>query len=479
MAFALAVWGAKLWLLSRFANPTPFADEWNLHALGLFAPYADSTLSWQSLWSPHNEHRALVGRLVALGLFIANAGWDPILEMIANAAIHVALGVGILLLLGRHLDRPGFATLAAITAVLLAVPSAIENPFWAMETHFYAVPLFGLIAIELLHESTGSSARFGAGIAVGALAFFSLASGALVFLAAAAVVGAKRALRVEPGARGWVCAAALLACFALAMWLTPTIEKHNVFRAQTVGQFVYAFETLAAWPFRIHVTAATLLVNAPLAVLAWRCLRKPPARDGVAWALLGLGLFNGLQFAALAFGRAAAIGAPRYLDFCAFNLIVNFIAAAVIADGGRKRLVVVAWLAAIGVGWGLEMRQQHLPQQLAGHQRLGLLQERNVRTFLATGAFLPGTSTADWSIPYPNAEHLARTLSNPTVRRILPSVFQDAAAGGPPLDRLSGVRDGLLRAGPWMGIGGALLMLLMMLQPLLTGLRRAKRPTAG
>jgi len=46
MAFALAVWGAKLWLLSRFANPTPFADEWNLHALGLFAPYADSTLSW-------------------------------------------------------------------------------------------------------------------------------------------------------------------------------------------------------------------------------------------------------------------------------------------------------------------------------------------------------------------------------------------------------------------------------------------------
>ena len=83
------------------------------------------------------------------------------------------------------------------------------------------------------------------------------------------------------------------------MWLTPVIEAHKVLRAHTVGEFVLAFETLAAWPFRAHMTAATLLVNAPLAILAWRCLRKPPARDSVAWVLLGLGLWNGLQFAAL------------------------------------------------------------------------------------------------------------------------------------------------------------------------------------
>jgi hypothetical protein len=67
-------------------------------------------------------------------------------------------------------------------------------------------------------------------------------------------------------------------------------------------------------------------------------------------------------------------------------------------------------------------------------------------------------------------------LSKPTVRKILPSVFQDPAAGGPPPERLRGVRDGLLRAGPWLGIAGALLMLLMMLQPLLAGLRRNPKP---
>jgi hypothetical protein len=476
LAFALAVWGAKLWLISRFANPTPFADEWDAHALLLFAPYRDSTLTLPDLWLPLNEHRILPGRLIALGLFIANGGWDPILEMIVNAAIHVALGVVILLVLGRHLDRRGFATLAVFTAVLLAVPNAIENPMWGIETHFYTVLLFGFIAVDLLCRNGGSLVRFGVGIAAGALAFLSLASGALVFLAAAAVAIVKRALRVGSAARNWVAAAALLACFALAMWLTPVVEAHKVLRPHTFFDFVHAFETLAAWPFRAHITTATVLVNAPLAILAWRCLRAPPARDSVAWVLLGLGLWNGLQFAALAFGRGAVIGAPRYLDICALNLIVNFVGAAIVADSGRKRLVVAAWLAAVGIGWGVEVAQQHLPQQLAAHQRLGLLYERNVRTFLTTGAFPPATGDAYGSIPYPNAAHLADVLSNPSVRKILPSAFQDAAGGGPPPDRLRGVRDGLLRAGPWLGIGGALLMLLMMVQPLLAGLRRTPKP---
>jgi hypothetical protein len=343
-----------------------------------------------------------------------------------------------------------------------------------METHFYTVLLFGFVAVDLLSRDGGSLFRFSAGIVAGALAFVSLASGALVFLAGAAVVGAKRALRVDSGARSRVAAGALLACFALAMWLTPVIEAHMVLRPHTFLDFAQAFETLSAWPFRAHITVATLFVNAPLAILTWRCLRTPPACDSVAWVLLGLGLWNGLQFAALAFGRAAAIGAPRYLDICALNLIVNFVAAAVVADSGRKRLMVVAWLAAVGVGWGMETAREHLPRELATRRSLAVVQEANVRAFLTTGAFLPGASTADWSIPYPDAAHLARALSNPAVRKILPSVFQDAAAGAPPPDRLRGARDALLRAGPCLGIAGALLMLLLFAWPLLAGLWMTK-----
>src|SRR5262249_61111833 len=119
-------------------------------------------------------------------------------------------------------------------------------------------------------------------------------------------------------------------------------------------------------------------VNAPLVILAWRCLREPPARDRFAWALLGLGLWNGLQFAALAFGRAAAIQSPRYLDICAFNLIVNFVAAAILADRARRRLIVAAWIAAVGVGWGMESALR-MPEQLTTFHDRALPQESNLR----------------------------------------------------------------------------------------------------
>ena len=37
-AFALAVLGAKLWIISRYANPTPLVDDWDAQAADLFVP---------------------------------------------------------------------------------------------------------------------------------------------------------------------------------------------------------------------------------------------------------------------------------------------------------------------------------------------------------------------------------------------------------------------------------------------------------
>src|ERR1022692_1135564 len=168
-AFVLAVLGAKLWIISRFGNPTPLNDEWDAQVASLFIPYFDSTLSLQQLLAPHNEHRVLTTRVVSLLLMAANGLWDPILEMIVNATIHVALGISILIVIGRHLDRYAFAALAAVTAILLAVPNAVENPVWGLETHFYCVLLFGFIAIDLLVRDAESTARRAIGVIVAIL----------------------------------------------------------------------------------------------------------------------------------------------------------------------------------------------------------------------------------------------------------------------------------------------------------------------
>jgi hypothetical protein len=41
-AFVLAVLGTKLWIISRFGNPTPLNDEWDAQVANLFIPYFDS-----------------------------------------------------------------------------------------------------------------------------------------------------------------------------------------------------------------------------------------------------------------------------------------------------------------------------------------------------------------------------------------------------------------------------------------------------
>jgi hypothetical protein len=466
-AFVLAVLGTKLWIISRFGNPTPLNDEWDAQVATLFVPYFDSTLSLQQMLAAHNEHRVFTTRVVSLLLMAANGLWDPILEMIVNAAIHVALGISILIVIGRHLDRYAFTAFAVFTAILLAIPNASENAVWGLETHFYCLLLFGFIAIDLLVGNAEPSARRVCGVIAAILSFFSLAAGAFVLLVGAAVVIAKRLLGVERGRWEWAFAAALFAGFVLAVMATPMLAAHNVYRAHSVGEFFRAFAAVAGWPLRPYLVVATFVVNAPWLALVWRTLRRPPASNDIAWVLLALGLWTGLQFAALAFARAFGIDATRYLDICALNLIVNFACAAVMGGTPFQNLLVAGWVAVIAVGWAIQTAR-HVPQELQFRRLLSLRQEENVKAFLTTGKYLPGASNADLSIPYPLPGRLDGLLSDPRVRRFLPSTFQDAIAGqrtsgeaSAKRDRLAGIRDALLRAGPYLASIGLLLLLLV------------------
>lgn len=478
LSFVLAAFGAKLWIIARYGNATPFWDDWDAQAVNLFIPYYDSTLSIQNFLTPANEHRLLPTRLLSVALISANGLWDPILQMIVNAAIHVALGVGILMVFNKHLDRLAFAGLAILTVMLVAVPNATENLLVELQTHFYCVLLFGCIAIFLIAGKSGFSALGILGIAAAALSFLSLASGALVFLACGGVVITKRVLRVESGWRPWALAAVLFACFVLALLVTPTIVANEALGAHSLQEFLKAFLRQAAWPISHRIKLSALVVNAPLVVVAWRTLRKPPPSNNIAWVLLALGLWNGLQFAALAYGRAAMSEASRYLDICALGLIINFICAAIISDTGRKRLLAASWVVAIVIGWACQTAID-VPKQLRQRYSTSVQQEKNVRAFLATGQFLPGASGADLSLPYPDATRLANLLSDARVRRFLPSNLQDAVVGkrlpdAAPIrrDRLGGFRDALLAAGPYLAGVGFLLLLLSVLMVSLAGALR-------
>lgn len=481
-AMVLAAFGAKLWVIAHYSNPTPYWDEWGAFLRWAFIPYFDGTLSLQDLLTPNNEHRMMTARVAGLLLLLVNGLWDPVLQMIFNTVLHVGTAVFILMAFGRKLDTFGSALLAVLLTIVIAIPYSWENTLWGVETQFYAINLLSLVALYLIVREGELSALSVLGLIFGVLAFFSGASGALVFLASLGVIVCYRLCGLVKGWRLWLLAGLLLLGFVLAVGYTPTIERHKVFAAHSVREFRKAFVWLASWPFPSHPNWAPLIVNLPWMLLAWRTLRRPPEAGNIAWVLLAFGFWNGLQFAVLAYGRAPLVSSSRYMDNVTLNLILNGICLAMLC--GRRWRVQVAWAAIIAVGLTMLSGKAFLDAQ--GRLETSLREESNVKSFLATGEFPPGASPADLGLPYPDVNALKGWLSNPTVRRILPSNLQAAIPAAEVgdekrSDRLGAQRDALLRSGPYLACAGALLLLSLIIAFLLQarGTQRAEdRPRA-
>src|SRR6185295_14152935 len=205
----LAAIGAKFWIIGRYANATPFWDQWDGEAAAVYVPFFDSTLRFADLLEPHNEHRLLVSRLLGLALTAANGLWDPIIQMMANALIHVGFGLAVIARFHRSLDDDAFAGLAIGLLLILVLPFASESVLMGFQTHFYAFLLLGFVAVTTIAGRPAFSPGWLAGAAMAFAAFFTLACGALVALAAGLVVLARLALSVTSGWREWLGAALL------------------------------------------------------------------------------------------------------------------------------------------------------------------------------------------------------------------------------------------------------------------------------
>ena len=472
VAFFLTAVAANFWVIAKYGNATPSGDEWSAEALGLYPSYFRSHLSLGALLAPNNEHRIFTTRLLELLLIHFNGLWDPILQMMANAVIHAAIGVAFLLVVRRHLSPIAFTGCAVLVLTVIALPYGWENTLIGFNTHFYAVLLFGLIAIRLLSRESSFSWLWLIGLACGALSFLSLASGALVFLASFLVLLAKLGCGAVTGRRDRLAAAVLLAGFGVAYAFTPTVAWLAAWRPHSPFEFLQAFFTLASWPFAGGALIAAI-VNMPGAAVAWTIYRdRPPASD-IRWTLLGLWLWVVLQVASIAYGRAIYVEAPRYFDITALGVMVNFVCAVRLAGVGNlvglryARYASFAW--GVIVATGLWHAAERLPEELRAAAAERLVQEYNVKAFLATGDFPSGSVLPD-ALPLPNVDGLAAILADKNVRRFLPSSLQTAMPEevgrfGPEretrVDRLAWLRDGLLTASEPLLFAGAVSFLLL------------------
>jgi len=437
LALFLVVVGARLWLVFLYGSPVPLMDQWDGEGATLFKPWLEGTLHLSDLFQPHNEHRIVLSRLLALGLLALNGQWDAQLEMAVNALLCGGMAVLIAVALVK-LFGPGLRTLIALVVGLwAALPYAHENTLWAFESSFYFLLFFSLVAIWGLALHPRFSWRWWAGVAGLLLACLSMASGffaALVLLGLSALrLITRRRLNRDSVILIVVCCAVV----AIAFCFQTTVPGHAAIRANSFSVWANFLGSCLAWPFS-GTPAACFIMYLPVGLLLVRYLRKRPADLDETWlrqteTVLGVSAWVILQAAGMAYlrgGNTLPHPVSRYMDILALGALANVFAILLLTKeipeitAARQTGVVFAtcWITAVAAG-AILISQHELGPRRSRTQSLYAI-EQTVRAYVATGdrKYLEGNPPM--TIPYPRRGRLAMLLDDPTIRSILPAVVR-------------------------------------------------------
>lgn len=431
----LVVAGARLWVVANFGSAMPLLDQWDDEAARIFKPYLEGTLGLSELVAPHNEHRPVVGRLLALTLLMLNGQWDARLQMLANALLAAAAAVVVAWVGTKVVSARHRTFVLAAVACWGGFPYAWENTTWAFQSSFYFLVLFSVLAIWGLIAHRAFTSGWVLGAVAALFACLSLGSGFLCGAAVLVVV----LLRVLTGrATLRECVATAVVCvvtISVGLTLRVHVPDHDVLRATSLLHWMNVFARGLAWPFA--QTAPTFLLTClPIAALAVSYLRgnaalAPQNTSARAEALLAIAAWVALQAAAIAFTRGGWIYAewmsPRYMDVLALGAVAGLLAILLLASMATpsRRVIITAagaaWLAVIFAGAvALSYRGVRDLRARADQVRQA---EADVRTYLASGdiARLTADST---HIAYPWADRFTALLNDPTIRRILPAMIR-------------------------------------------------------
>ena len=433
VALFLLVVAGRLAFVGLYSESVPFWDQWDAEGARLIQPWVEGKLDAAQLLAPHNEHRILWTRLIALSIFEANdRQWDNLVSACVNVFIYALVPVLLYALLGGGLRRRlSRATLFLSLLALAWLPYAYENTRIGFQNQFYLMSLLG-IGCVLLASRARDNHLVPLKLLVPALAsIFTMASGLLGPVAAGGVLLLRyllRQLRLLPAVTG----IALLAVIAvLAFACTPHIAGHDVFRASSFGEWFTHFLANLSWPLpAAHGHWAWLLLWSPTLIALWRLYRQRQA-DSQQLLALGLAAWAIMQAAAIAYSRGAL--SSRYLDTMAIGLVANAwlalrLAEDLHASGRTLRGIAPAAVLLASASVGLLRSTPADMRAVRELAALSTIQTFNTRAFVATGDkhFLDDQPFEH--IPYPWPDRLASLLAEPALRASLPASIRQPLA---------------------------------------------------
>jgi hypothetical protein len=436
----LVVFSASLFFMQQNPVTAPFWDQWDVEASWLYVPYHEGGLSWRSMFSHANEHRAFFTRLLALDLLIVNGQWDPRLQQVVNAGMHALTAVLLVTVLWIANQRRHLDLLVFIGALSFAPPFAWENILLAIQSAAYLLVLFSILSLWLVTMYPPGKGAWLLGWACAVCALLTFANGIIVPVAIMGVV----AMKCLSARAGWreLAANAAAATFVLVSgiaMLSPPLSHHAPLRAASIADFAGALAHNLSWPWTAQPWSSLLLWLPMIAMLAGALWRRGRTSELERFAV-GLAIWVVLNAAVLAYGRGAGAASPatRYMDYLSIGFVAN--AMALVAALRRVRAATVArgaviaimacWLVWVSAGVDRLVRQtlNDVPawrQSFANHAV-------NIRRLMVSRdytQFLPLAPLAQ--LPYPEPGRLTTLLQDNYIQQILPSGVRASLAVEP------------------------------------------------
>ncbi len=437
-ALAALVFACRAWLAQVWGSALPFWDEWDLEADGLYRPWLNGTLRITDLFQPHNEHRLLLTRLVDLGFFILYGRWAPWAQIVLNAVLHAATAAGLTAIFWPALAPRARTGFAVGVALIFCATSGWQNALLGIQSQVYFASMLAVAALAGLTLARQWSLGWWCGFAAALLALYSLASGVLAALAAAAVM---LAFPSQPrrSAGYWLALGLIIGISAFGLLGFREPPGQRAFHAQNLSQFYGVFVRCLSWP-HVNSTLLWLLMQLPLVVLLiviWRRRTPLTATDRCA---IALAVFSALQAAAVAHNRAAGLmdlrPLSRYQDPLLLGTAAQLYAALRLAVVLERpgRLLACAWAAA-GIFGLIDLTGTNLTLNLQYKRLQDTASLDQVRTYLRTRDATVFTRDPLYPGPHPNPQVVQRILDDPVLRPVLPKAFfidHPGNAGEPP-----------------------------------------------
>ena len=422
--FALILLGVKFWLIHAVGDPTPFWDQWPAEGVLLYKPWLEGNLRPGELFNAHNEHRIFTTRLLALALLEVNGIWNPLLQMVVNAVIHVLSLVLCVYFINKSLGGDRLPMLAGFGLILFTIPYSTGNTLAGFQVSFYFSILFGVLAVWITTTKLPNQALWWVGLAAGVLAFLSLSPGLVALIAAGCTQGLIFLSGGYKQKLNLVAALILCATGLACALLTPGVTDGDQLGAQFLAKRFVAWAQVLAWPSPSGWWLGVAL-QLPALIFSVAFLSSRPRADDRKWFLLALFICYLGQAFAIAYGRPDKPTLSRYTDFYAIGLLVNFSCIlALIPMAGRPalRALVAMWLFVLLLGFSW-LASEMLPGEIIRKKRAGQNYSLFVSQYIQTGniqALQPDRSPRG-VIPYTDANALAQILDDETIRQILPS----------------------------------------------------------